>query len=1205
MVSSEVIEKFLGGNNPLEHVVAIEAGYSEPEANLIINDPEHGKYILKKKYKPFIWFKEEIKHLIYEGKRDAIQKAADRFKVRMKLLTTSDSTGFSPERLQNGYKFIATTSGSYNDLISFFKYGGIDVFDTKNRKLFFSFSPAEQFMIQSSVRLFKGQEDYNDLHRFQFDLETEGLSGKKNAIFQIGMKDNRGFERVLEVKGNTPKEKRNSERQIIEQFFETINTLMPDIIGGYNSESFDWPFIQDRAERLGIYLDRIALGLDGLTPMKRKPSILKLGNEVEEYMQTHMYGHNIIDIAHSVRRAQAINSNIKSWGLKYVTQYSEIAKTNRVYIKGDKINTIWADTTNQYAFNDTNGDWYKISTKMPLSDNYKIKTGAYIVERYLLDDLWETEQVDTIFNQAAFLISKLLPTVYSRSITMGTATQWKLIMAAWSYENNLAIPATQQKRDFVGGLARLLQVGYARNVVKLDYAALYPKTQLTHDIFPDLDISGVMKGLLTYIVDTRDEFKFLTETHKKVVKKITAEIEANKNTYSKEKLDELNEQLKKEKARVNLFDKKQLPLKILANSWFGAYGAPYIFNWGDTNCAEETTCRGRQYLRLMVKHFCEKYGFKALVGDTDGINFAFPDNIKDIKYTPKGDHWKTTNNKDKELTGLDAVLAEFNENYMIGRMGLDIDEICTSTINFSRKNYATAIDGKIKFVGNSIKSKKMPVYIEDFLDKAIKLLLDGKGQEFIQYYYDYVDTIYNYNIPLVKIASKSKVKCGVEDYKLRCKKKNKAGNPLGRQAHMELAVMHDLNVNLGDTIYYVNIGNSKSQGDVKMIKNEDGDVSVTINCKLIDPMTIETNLERIKEIETLRKEIKELTNANNGFDAIKELENKIAEFEAELITDEYNVNKYLEALNKKVRPLLICFHPDIRHNILLNIKKDRKTKVEKLDERKFFTPQECTLVSGMPNVPAEQDDYFEDLMRMEDKEIRFWDSVDKIPNNMLEEEWEAIRVDYHERMVIQRIEGIKFEHERFAEIIQKLELPELDEVRETKILPLTIVSMADVDEDGNFISKKWDVILGHIVDIFKHEEEAIKRDEWYMLSNNRTKKKRYELWLKHKEKYNLVFEVVETEVEIDVEEVKEVFNNTEITLDPEDDEDEEDGEGDDEDEDETPIKKKKLTLNKIAKKITEYETSFPEKVERAKEYQKDIIDTPIIKELEKDDEWNF
>jgi hypothetical protein len=34
-----------------------------------------------------------------------------------------------------------------------------------------------------------------------------------------------------------------------------------------------------------------------------------------------------------------------------------------------------------------------------------------------------------------------------------------------------------------------------------------------------------------------------------------------------------------------------------------------------TDCAEETTCRGRQYLRLMVKFFYGKYNFRPLVGD--------------------------------------------------------------------------------------------------------------------------------------------------------------------------------------------------------------------------------------------------------------------------------------------------------------------------------------------------------------------------------------------------------------------------------------------------------------------------------------------------------------------------------------------------------------------------------------------------------------
>jgi DNA polymerase elongation subunit (family B) len=1194
-VSNEVIEAFLSGTNPKKYVVGIEAGYNEPYASLIINDPQTGKRIEKQKYKPFLWFKHDVVSLIYGGKKLKQIEAAKKYGIKTKKLRNYDDNGVVPTRLQNGYRYLATCEKSYNDLVSFFKEGGVDVFDKTTSKLFFMFTPVEQFMIQTGIRMFKGFDDYNDLHRFQFDLETEGLSGNRDAIFQIGIRDNRGFEYVLETKGATAQERRDSERENIIKFFEIINRLGPDVITGYNSESFDWKFFFDRCERLSLNIGEIAIGLDGKTKIKRKPSVLKLGNEMEAFEQTYIFGFNVIDIAHSVRRAQAINSDIKSWGLKYITQFSGVAKQNRVYVPGDKIHATWSDTKNDYAYNDTNGDWYKISERMPLKDGYVSVKGDYIVKRYLLDDLWETEQIDTIFNQAAFLISKILPTTYSRSSTMGTATQWKLIMSAWSYENGLAIPETESKRDFTGGLSRLLQLGYARGVVKLDYAALYPKTQLTHEIFPDLDISGVMEGLLTYIVDTRDKFKFLTTEHKDKSKSILKDIEKNGSTYSPEKLKQLKKELAEHKSLSGLYDKKQLPLKILANSWFGAYGAPYIFNWGDSDCAEETTCRGRQYLRLMVRHFCEKYGFVALVGDTDGFNFAFPENIDTVKYLAKGSHWKTEKFANQELIGLEAVLAEFNETYMMGRMGLDIDDICNSTINFSRKNYANDINGKIKLVGNSIKSKKMPAYIEDFLNKAIRLLLDGKGKDFINFYYEYVDKIYNYNIPMVKIASKSKVKTSISDYRKKASKKNKAGNPMPKQAHMELAMNAGLDVKLGDVIYYVNTGTAKSHGDLKTIKKENGIVEVQLNCKLIDGAIVDSNLELIREIDSLHKMLSSLDESE--VEKRKEIELKISEMDESLLKEEYNVARYLDAFNKKVKPLLVCFHSDIRHDILLSIKKDRKTKLEKLTDRHIFTESQSQLVSGMPDDPKDQDTY-EELMTMEDKEIKFWDKVDMVPNNMEEEEWSRIRVDYHERKRIEKENGIKFEVEKLDDIFKRLELEDLRRIESSLTLPDEIIMFVTINDNGMFVSRKWEVELCPINDLFKYEEDAIERNKWYQLNNN-TSFERYEQWLDYKSEQmimtiNLALEDLKNKnihKSIDLLKKKiEEFEHKNVVQKPQSEE----LDMEDEDEDE---------YNPEAPE-SEVDGFIPE-LQRA-DFEVEITNyTPIQEHKEEKDEWNF
>jgi hypothetical protein len=503
--------------------------------------------------------------------------------------------------------------------------------------------------------------------------------------------------------------------------------------------------------------------------------------------------------------------------------------------------------------------------------------------------------------------------------------------------------------------------------------------------------------------------------------------------------------------------------------------------------------------------------------NTDGFNFAAPENLNDIKYVAKGSHWKTSDDGGKELIGIDAVLAEFNETYMEGRMGLDLDDVCSSTINFARKNYANDIGGKIKLVGNSVKSKKMSVYIEDFLGKAIRMLLDGDGYSFINYYYEYVDKIYNYQIPLVKIASKAKVKLSMPEYKKKATMKNKAGNPMPKQAHMELAMREGLDLNLGDVLYYINTGTSKSQGDLKTVyhnkmtnkqlekwysangfENHPPEVTkeVQLNCKLIDPATVERDFEAVKELEMLKKAIASLEKGDSN---IADMEERISQIEEELFTDEYNVARYLEAFNKKVRPLLVCFDPEIRYNILLDIVKvkDKETKktYEKLKDRMVFTKSQCSLVSGKPFKDTDQDSY-KDLMIMEDKEIKFWERVDKLPNNMTQEEWDVLRSDYHERMRVAKEEGLKDEKERLEHVFKHLEADDYEKLLKDGLIPIDVLVICNIDEETEmFYSRKWDEPLRPVKDIMDYRKQAIERDLFYKEKSLENDDDRYELWL--------------------------------------------------------------------------------------------------------------
>jgi len=913
-ISQEIIENFLNGADPEEFIVGIEYDYPTNKIFKIIQDPVRGKIIKEDKLVPFLWVNDLTGLDFYQNNKSLQKKKMAEFGILIENLDTHNN-----ERLEKGQRFLVKSLKGYSHLMNFFKQGGIDPWGEKHKKYFTILTPVEQFLIQKKKRFFKGLENYSDVHRLVFDIETTGLDPEKDEIILIGIKDNRGFKKII-----SPYDE-GGEGNCIIKFFEIIKEVNPTIIGGYNSASFDFPFIIKRAEINKVNYKKYTqlYTLDGI---KTKDGVLKLASEVEPYTQFVLWGFNIIDISHAVRRAQAINSEIKSWGLKYITKYLGKEKPNRVYVDGAFISSIYKDPI-KYYINPKTGKFKRIDE--PGTENlldrypgkYNVWSGKEIVGQYLDDDLFETMVVDDSFSQSSFLLSKLVPTTYERVSTMGTATLWKLIMLAWSYENNLSIPLKNEKRPITGGLSRLLQVGYSKNIVKFDYSSLYPSIQLVYDVFPECDVMNVQRSLLKYFRDYRIKYKNLAAEFK-----------------------EINSELSE------MYDRKQLPIKIFINAYFGSLSAPLVFPWGDMDKGEMITCTGRQLLRMMIMFFSKK-GYTPLVMDTDGINFSTPDDINDRHYIGKGKNELVENGK--TYNGVYADVAEFNDIFMRNEMGLDIDYFAPSCINVSRKNYIIKINKKgkeiIKLTGNTIKSKKLQQYVVEFLDEGLKYLLDGDGLSFVELYYSYVEKIYNKEIPLSKIANKSRVKQSVGEYKKYIKKTTKSGALMARQAHMELLLLNNYNATLGETIYYVNNGTKKTSGDVQKVTKY---VENYNRKEILEYKKIHGKLppkESIIEINCYMIPESEITSNPD-------------------MLGDYNVTKYLSNFNKRIEPLLVVFNPEIRDNII----------IENPDERQFFTKHQCELVSGYPLKESGQDD-FNEVMTLSESEVLFWNKVQVDP----------------------------------------------------------------------------------------------------------------------------------------------------------------------------------------------------------------------------------
>ena len=106
-------------------------------------------------------------------------------------------------------------------------------------------------------------------------------------------------------------------------------------------------------------IKKIAISMNAQKTISQKESMLKLANEVERFNQVQMWGYNVIDIIHSVRRAQAINSSIKEAGLKYITKYIDAEAKDRIYIDHTKIGSMYANKE-EYWLNTDNGNYKKV-----------------------------------------------------------------------------------------------------------------------------------------------------------------------------------------------------------------------------------------------------------------------------------------------------------------------------------------------------------------------------------------------------------------------------------------------------------------------------------------------------------------------------------------------------------------------------------------------------------------------------------------------------------------------------------------------------------------------------------------------------------------------------------------------------------------------------------------------------------------------------
>ena len=414
-----------------------------------------------------------------------------------------------------------------------------------------------------------------------FDLEVRNPHGMPNSeedeIIMIGVASNFGVNQVISTKTNS--EDRDdfvkqvaSEREMIQEFVNIIKQNNVDIIVGYNSDNFDFPYIKDRAKILGVDLD---IGMDGSDVKYIRRGYANAAS---------LKGLIHVDLYLVMRRYMTL----ERYTLERV--YYELFGEEKIDVPGERIWEFW----------DNGGEELDNLFDYSLDD---VVSTLKIAEQTLPLNL----ELTRIIGQPLFDVSRM---------ATGQQAEWFLVKQA--YFDGEVVPNKQgsnfadraNAEDNEGGYVKQPETGLHENLVQFDFRSLYPSIIISKNISPDVMYLGDVDSEDDYNISPEHGIKFkkspqgfIPSVIDKILQerfRIKREMKASKDSQEKKALDV-----------------QQQAIKRLANTMYGIYGFPR-FRWYSFECAKAITSWGRQYIKSSIKK-AEEFGFYAIYADTDGF----------------------------------------------------------------------------------------------------------------------------------------------------------------------------------------------------------------------------------------------------------------------------------------------------------------------------------------------------------------------------------------------------------------------------------------------------------------------------------------------------------------------------------------------------------------------------------------------------------
>ena len=520
------------------------------------------------------------------------------------------------------------------------------------------------------------------------------------------------------------------EHTLMTNFLDWWKEHTPDIITGWNSRTFDLPYLINRMTKLSGFDEAKKFSPWGL---------VSESSYFDEGMKSQIYnitGVEQIDYLEIFKKF-----TLNTWGRQESYRLDNIAHVvlgeNKLsYEEHGSLHTLYKEDFQKFI-------------------DYNIK---------------DVELVDKL-DEKLGLIELCMTMAYRGGVNyidaLGTTNIWDSIIYRLLNQKMIACPpkVERPKSDFMGGYVKAPVVGSHDWVTSFDLASLYPNIIVQYNMSPETVLDGFVNDVsvdkfLDGKVDHQGDYT-LAPTGSKFSKEKTGIVPSIIKLYFDERKvikkqmlvakQEFESNPSKELTnKIAQLDNQQMSIKILMNSLYGALGNRW-FRYFDQRVAESITLAGQLSIKWAER--AVNYEMQKILGTQDDYVIAID---TDSVYLGMGDLVNKFSPKDP-VKFLDKICHEHFEkvleksydelakvtNAYTNRMVMEREVIADRGIWVAKKRYILNVHNnegvqyktpKLKMMGIEAVKSSTPQVVRDKFKEIFRVIVEGteeQTQEFI------------------------------------------------------------------------------------------------------------------------------------------------------------------------------------------------------------------------------------------------------------------------------------------------------------------------------------------------------------------------------------------------------------------------------------------------------------------------------------------